>query len=139
MKIKTTELTGAALDWAVAKGEGYVPISHSRLATVMVERRDTRGAMVPTHISSLRFSTEWVLGGPIMHREQIDINHYEGGCFATLQSGIQCKGPDELTAAMRCYVVSKLGNEVDVPEELLASEPAQATDPAPRMARRAKP
>jgi hypothetical protein len=27
-------------------------------------------------------------------------------------------GPTQLVSAMRCYVGSKLGNEVDVPEEL---------------------
>ncbi len=28
-------------------------------------------------------------------------------------------GPTPLIAAMRCYVASKLGDEVDIPEELL--------------------
>jgi hypothetical protein len=28
-------------------------------------------------------------------------------------------GPTPLIAAMRCYVASKLGDEVDVPEELM--------------------
>ena len=30
------------------------------------------------------------------------------------------RGPTKLIAAMRCYVASKLGDEVDVPEELLS-------------------
>jgi len=30
-----------------------------------------------------------------------------------------CYGPTPLIAAMRCYVASKLGEEVEAPEELL--------------------
>jgi hypothetical protein len=29
------------------------------------------------------------------------------------------EGPTPLVAAMRCYVASKMGDEVDVPEDLL--------------------
>jgi len=29
------------------------------------------------------------------------------------------RGPAPLIAAMRCYVASKLGNEIDIPEELI--------------------
>ena len=32
---------------------------------------------------------------------------------------IKYSGPTPLIAAMRCYVASKLGDEVDVPEELV--------------------
>jgi hypothetical protein len=31
---------------------------------------------------------------------------------------IQTDGPTPLIAAMRCYVASKLGDEIDIPEEL---------------------
>jgi hypothetical protein len=30
-----------------------------------------------------------------------------------------CRGPTPLIAAMRCYVASKMGDEVDVPDELV--------------------
>jgi len=30
-------------------------------------------------------------------------------------------GPTPLTAAMRCFVASKLGEEVNIPQELLAT------------------
>lgn len=32
------------------------------------------------------------------------------------------EGPTPLIAAMRCYVASKLGDEVDIPEELIGDE-----------------
>lgn len=51
MKLKTSELTGAALDWAVAKCEGAVGMN-DRLAWYTP-------------------STNWAQGGPIIEREKI--------------------------------------------------------------------
>jgi hypothetical protein len=42
-------------------------------------------------------------------------------CFANLPAKVQAaegEGPTPLIAAMRCYVQSRLGDEVDVPKEL---------------------
>ena len=102
MKIKTNELTRAALDWAVAVAEyGY-------------------GADYKTN----RYSTDWAQGGPIIERERIQIRPFTGsvGQFWTAyfgQHGPCMDGPTPLIAAMRCYVASKLGDEVEVPEELM--------------------
>jgi hypothetical protein len=102
MKIKTNELTGAALDWAVAICEhnvGWGPEG---------EDRDY-------------YSTDWAQGGPIIEREGIgfgfgvgiDSDQWEAGYTTPEETG-----PTPLIAAMRCYVASKLGDEIDVPEEL---------------------
>jgi len=118
--MKTSELIGPTLDWAVAKCEGYTPINHSRLATVMVERVNARGAWVPMQVSALRFSTDWAQGGPIIERECIALKalaaepvYWRARTFGT------SIGPTPLIAAMRCYVASKLGDEVDIPKELM--------------------
>jgi hypothetical protein len=93
--MKTSELTGAALDWAVHVAlhgacEGY---------------------------AEYEYSTNWAQGGPIIEREGIAIGKsWEGWKAFTETSGGE--GPSPLIAAMRCYVASKLGDEVDVPEEL---------------------
>lgn len=76
-------------------------------------------------------STDWSQGGPIIEREKIDLCWSPGrtACMATisvlwpkeLDCGLRCVsvvGPTPLIAAMRCFVASKLGDEVDVPEEL---------------------
>ena len=101
--MKTSELTGAALDWAVAVAEyGY-------------------GSDYKTN----RYSTNWAHGGPIIEREKIAIwADEEGGWFASANEG---RGKDYhdstlLTAAMRCYVASVLGDEVEIPEELTEGE-----------------
>ena len=97
MKIKTSELTGAALDWAVAKCEG----------------RGNDGTW------DENFSSNWLLGGPIIEREKINL-WTEGYDWEATQYGKwQEWGPTPLVAAMRCYVGMQLGNEVDVPEVCL--------------------
>jgi hypothetical protein len=113
MKVKTSELTGAALDWAVcmAKGCRYTP------DIWLYEYKYLEGP---------RYSTDWERGGPMIERERISVGdqtHIEGqptdsACYATNRKGAYGLGPTPLIAAMRCYVASKLGDEVDVPDEL---------------------
>jgi len=159
MKIKTAELTDAALDWAVAKCEGYVeegvygePVIidgclHLHYCDVVLS-------------SDFRPTLNWGQGGPIIEREGIstlraDDEHVIGAdgfcipgqrlpvwCATTGQHGTQysyeserypaqyeiCEsdvtyGPTPLIAAMRCYCASKLGDEVDIPAELVQSNP----------------
>lgn len=102
--MKTAELTGATLDRAVAKCEDVYCFD---------------GTYTP--------STDWSQGGPIIERKIVSIDKEEGGkrwaAFAwrsdhDLQKSI---GPTPLIAAMRCYVASKLGDEVEIPEELCAN------------------
>lgn len=115
MKIKTSELTGAALDWAVAKceGEDYSPVTtYSGIGQ----------EFLPTN-----YSTDWAQGGPILDREKIEVTpwgvngEWRARDFYEPSPGVPCAeqyGPTPLIAAMRCYVASKLGDDVDVPEEL---------------------
>ena len=113
MKIKTSELTDAALDWAVAKCEGYDYSVESGLLYKFKE---------PHFFKS--YSTDWAQGGPIIERELIEISFsYLKGMWVASGVGAEI-GPVEarsklaLVAAMRCYVASKLGDEVEIPEGL---------------------
>ena len=109
--MKTSELNGPALDWAVAKCEGKEKNwGKSRLKPY------------PMHCGQ-RYSTDWAQGGPIIEREKMAIMLCEsvGDWLADLSGTYKvftAFGPTPLVAAMRCYVASKLGDEVDVPEEL---------------------
>jgi hypothetical protein len=112
MKIKTNELTGAALDWAVAKCEGH---SEFRLSGKEFGPYHTFADL------KLTYSTNWSQGGPIIEREKIDIAYENSQWFAYESEGDCCDpniGPTPLIAAMRCYCVSKLGDTIDIPEEL---------------------
>jgi len=70
------------------------------------------------------YSTDWAQGGPIIEKEEIQLSsspHSEGYWWYAqcMGSTKEFAGPTPLIAAMRCYVASKLGDEVDVPEGLL--------------------
>lgn len=107
-RIKTGELIGVALDWAVAKCEGVEFLFYDP------PRGETRESP----------STNWSQGGPIIEREMIWLgSDGVGGFDARIyepDSEPWCEyGQTMLIAAMRCYVASKLGDEVEIPEELL--------------------
>ena len=115
MRVKTNELTGAALDWAVAKCEG-IELTNGCYNRLLVDGRMSRGQEM---LAPYNPSTDWAQGGPIIEREKTAIkeNGY-GHWFAKVGTGKWMRGPTPLIAAMRCYVASKLGDEVDVPKEL---------------------
>jgi hypothetical protein len=106
--MKTSELTGAALDWAVAKCE--LPDDWSGAEIVLGDATD--------------YSTDWAQGGPIIEREGIWLQPEIGkegtgnAWYAVSMHDTDSYGPTPLIAAMRCYVASKLGDEVDIPEEI---------------------
>lgn len=121
MKIKTSELTDAALDWAVTRAhlEGETEftyyIDHKR--RVVEEKGDVSWVYSP--------STSWAQGGPIIERERINLASgseweaaYDDFADVIWKHVGYGSGPTPLIAAMRCYVTSKLGDEVDIPEEL---------------------
>ncbi len=99
MKVTTNELQGAALDWAVARCEVDAEFI---------------GEIDDPHF----YSTDWAQGGPIIEREQIAL--YLGGDDEWMADDgwKRATGPTPLVAAMRGYVAMKLGDEVEIPEEL---------------------
>jgi hypothetical protein len=117
--MKTSELTGAALDWAVAKCEpdDTLAIYFDESTGEPLCRDDW-----PNN-QEYKPSTDWAQGGPIIFREGIGtyrLNNVWSAHCPVNGSSIHacCDGPTPLIAAMRCYVASKLGDTVDVPAEL---------------------
>jgi hypothetical protein len=110
--MKTSELTGQALDWAVAKCEG-VGVWYDDLPQVLRKTQGNEGEYAP--------SDDWSQGGPIIEREKLDLfcsgNVWDSSTGERGNNSIQ-SGTTPLIAAMRCYVASKLGDEVNVPEAL---------------------
>ena len=108
-EMKTSELQGAALDWAAAKCEGNIGHELKDFCLVHMEDPD------------LQYSTNWAQGGPIIEREKIQIGYTALEELWRAESFDLCTtqyGPTPLISAMRCYVASKLGDEVEIPEEL---------------------
>ena len=128
--MKTAELTGPALDWAVAKCEGYGEGTYMKNIDI---RKDANGKCTCLLIPIDREyrvwspSTNWSQGGPIIEREGITLDQQfrlngPHDWVARLEWLDETQGegfgPTPLIAAMRCYVASKLGDEVEVPDEL---------------------
>ena len=117
--MKTSELIGAALDWAVDKCN-YM--SHSLEPDYCLEV-----GYAPS------YSTDWALGGPIIEREKLWVGYSAARLSLRLivmeDAVVHCRkilwphrsgpttGPTILIAAMRCYVASKLGDEIEIPKE----------------------
>lgn len=106
-KIKTSELKGVALDWAVTKCEGFL-------------------CDYQYNSSLISYSTNWSQGGPIIERENLQLGTWQMHWFAYKANGPRVgqrwNGPTPLIAAMRCYVASKLGEEVEIPDGLLEED-----------------
>jgi hypothetical protein len=114
--MKTSELKDLALDWAVTVAEGFDPETLNTKTGVVYSLR--YGVYTP--------STDWAQGGPIVEREGICVFEESDRTWTAdsyrytdldspLYSG---QGRTPLVAAMRCYVASKLGDEVEIPKEL---------------------
>ena len=114
LEIKVSEATPRQLDWMVARCEGGVG------------ENQLLGAWYAP-------STNWAQGGPIIERERLWVGYSAVGQSLKLlvmaDDVVQCRkralppkcsttGPTILIAAMRCYVASKLGDTIEIPEEL---------------------
>ena len=104
--MKTSELQGAALNWAVAKCE---------------DKQGKGLDWVPPD-----YSGDWSQGGPIIEREGINLENNPSRCHWIASTpapehrngAVETVGLTPLIAALRCYVASKLGDEVEIPKEL---------------------
>ena len=113
--MKTSELTGYLLDWAVGKCEGL---------TIESDWWDwDRLCFVDEFNVDFEPTDNWMQGGAIIEREIIGLDYdaaegWQARDFDTQQ--ITATGKTPLEAAMRCYVASKLGDQVEVPDELIS-------------------
>ena len=109
--IQTQDLIGAALDWAAAACEGY-DTAFASAGDVIILREGVTDYFDPHR--------NWGWGGQIIEREGISIYRMTSDWSAAYNpSGAAQDGPTPLIAAMRCLVAAKLGDEVEVPDELL--------------------
>ena len=119
--IKVSEATELQLDWLVAKAEGELrPIGNVLLQDGCLyliepgdyEHQDAWRKYSPT--------TNWAQGGTLIEREGISIYRMTSDWSAAYNpSGATQDGPTPLTAAMRCFCCSKVGDTVEVPDELI--------------------
>ena len=117
--MKTSELSGAALDWAVGIIEGTA--FDTEEISLFIEDWEQ---------GEFNYSSDWALAGAIIEREGIAVDCERSS--GRVSGWVACNevagddnwdanvhyGTTPLIAAMRCYVTSKLGDEVELPEEL---------------------
>lgn len=129
--VKVQELIGPILDWAVAKCE------YDELAAAIIQFPANS-----KYYPKITPSTDWSQGGPIIEREGIllrairkeghSLNNqwlamYDNGNTGTFVhwvnksaiASVYSSGPTPLVAAIRCYVASKMGYEIQTPKELI--------------------
>lgn len=108
MKVKTSELSGRALDWAVAKANKFSDESLSLLLGACSE--------------DYKPSSDWGICGPLIEEEEIEFKWVSD---ATLEAHSYLHDPHyshgltHQEAACRLIVAAKLGDEVEIPEELM--------------------
>ena len=122
--MKTSELTGVALDWAVCFAEKMIPLEG--MLRVMRDGKFAVQCDGESRVVRYNPSTDWAQGGPIIERERITIDARQHGklwfAYSRKVNADEIAGHTPLIAAMRCYVASKLGDEVEIPEELTQGE-----------------
>lgn len=137
MKIKVPEATANQLDWLVAKCEGVIVEGMNILRTNLCDSGNNWVVYCPSSV--------WSQGGEIIDRENISIircagidddnkpipvwgatsgikyysarigyseEYYEIGTSDVVY------GQTALIAAMRCYILAKLGHEVEIPDTI---------------------
>lgn len=131
--IKVSEATNIPLDWLVAKCEKLQVSYFGAGALAYLAYIPKRSAY-----KKWRPTTHWSQMGPIIEREGLNLSvDYQDFALSLdmVQIGWKANlwynsvpgtsgflqwatGPTPLVAAARCYVMSKLGEDVDVPAEL---------------------
>jgi hypothetical protein len=94
-EMKTSELSGVQLDWAVFEVE--------------------YGTQTYEFTYAYKPSADWAQGGSIIEREKIALFLNGNDEWAATDGIKNAVGDTPLIAAMRCYVASKLGDEVEIP------------------------
>jgi hypothetical protein len=116
MKHEVATLEGALLDEAVAKAEGWK--CEGNAWSLMSST--TSGQVMYGDVFPFSYSTDWKWGGPIIERERIYVMPRNEAWAASHPTHLyrdrtlEYAGATPLIAAMRAYVASKFGAEVDL-------------------------
>lgn len=120
--MKTADLTGAMLDYYVARAEG-VPVAELEIraiGTLCVRNFPVAGMRVPMTLV-LDYSTNWALTGPLLEKHFVEVFCNRAplvwsGFITKYKPHIhtfQESGPTPLIAICRALVRAAFGNEVD--------------------------
>lgn len=118
--MKTSKLSGPALNWAVS-----VAVKHDSRCDWMLEQdgflawqgyERAWGNPIPD------YSTDYAAGGKILDIMRPHLTATMDGGYVADTPSAMVKGPTLLVAAMRCFVLGKLGEEIELPKGLTNEE-----------------
>lgn len=129
IEVKTAELEGVALDWAVALAAGW---ASARLIPIITPSKTYYEVHAPSGLE-LRPSTDWCQGGPLIAKYQVALipeahDGHEGTEMSERwKADVYYAGGEQYTtdhcdtaliAACRAIVATKFGDAVCIPAEL---------------------
>ena len=129
MKVKTAELSGKALEYATfcAAYTGAAP-TIEKFPEVSAHGITVPGGIVLSYEGAYKFKDywrpikNWEQAGMLIDRFDVDISSQYLGYFASAKMGIRSFGDTRQIAICRAVVAAKLGDEVDIPDELMEGQ-----------------
>ncbi|MCE1033154.1 DUF2591 domain-containing protein [Pseudomonas asiatica] len=127
IEVKTADLTGEALGWAVGKAEGLdlqlAPPSYNGVPWRVFARYQGQAI---EHTKRYNPWEDWALGGPLIEKHMVSLHCPQStddvwAGWVITDKGEFCQAGDSAPiAACRAIVAAKLGDTVQVPKELMA-------------------
>jgi len=126
MLIKTNELTGAALNWAVATALGWVLVERHGWWGWWTRKANGEKRYCQTQVSSWNPTSDLAEGTSILFKAGISLLYQAGDgwdAYKLMTPGKKFRDLSPLVAGLRCFVAAELGDEVDIPVEFLGDKP----------------
>ena len=131
IEVKTAELIGPALDWAVAKANGfavqvrpYAEFCNASTGHKVKARYHRVWYEFDGDLEEYSPSADWSQGGPLIDKHNVEILRAGDYVMAKLYGLTNAAGDGKtpLIAACHAIVAAKLGDAVSVPEELVQQQ-----------------
>lgn len=129
IEVKTADLAGEALGWAVGKAEGVdlqlAPPGYNGVPWRVFARYQGQAI---EHTKRFNPWEDWAVGGPLIEKRMVSLHCPQStddvwAGWVITDKGEFCQAGDSaLIAACRAIVAAKLGDTVQVPKELVQCE-----------------
>lgn len=116
MKTETSDLTGAALNWAISSIEDPDQLQRSPSGVWCLSVDFLCGVEIAENVPA--YCTNWAEGGPLIDKYDVAFSRYTPFELIATVRGRPMLGPTRLIAAMRAIVAAELGDVVEAPDDL---------------------
>ncbi|AXQ48937.1 MULTISPECIES: DUF2591 domain-containing protein [Pseudomonas] len=126
IEVKTADLAGEALGWAIGKAEGLdlqlAPPGYNGVPWRVFARYQGEAIV---HTKRFNPWEDWAVGGPLIEKRMVSLHCPQStddvwAGWVITDKGEFCQAGDSaLIAASRAIVAAKLGDTVQVPKELM--------------------